>query len=231
MIRSVLQVDSVSATIVSTPYPQLQVTAAGMVRTGGWSRPHLNPRVYVEPPEDGVLELDFVADAPFAPAIQVLRPIEGSLVSYNPEPWIRGVRVYSETNSMDAQVLVAQAQRFADPDEGLRSARAILTFPIASFEDSWQPTGSFCGFLKPEMKKLRHDLVLIVEGPDEARIRACVAQALTGAVVAALVAAFTTGGVGLGPAIAAAVASLQGCLGESFSVRFDRRSEWVHWCV
>ncbi|MEQ8433116.1 MAG: hypothetical protein RIA71_02655 [Oceanicaulis sp.] len=82
--------------------PSLGVAATGMTRTGGWTNGRLAARVYVTPPEDGVQEFDFIADAPTGMVIQALMPIAG-MGGLDPAPdWLRGVRVITETNSVES---------------------------------------------------------------------------------------------------------------------------------
>jgi hypothetical protein len=75
-----------------------------MTRTGGWTNGRLAARVYVTPPEDGVQEFDFIADAPSGMVSQALSRIKGS-GGVDPAPsWLRGVRVYAETNHVESAV-------------------------------------------------------------------------------------------------------------------------------
>ncbi len=88
-----------------------------------------------------------------------------------------------------------------------------------------------CGGFHIKMKKLRHQLELTVTGPDEARIRSCINQATTAGLIAAIVAAFATGGGALSAAVGAFLAALEACLGASFQVRIDNQSHWIEWCT
>lgn len=108
---------------------------------------------------------------------------------------------------------------------------------IAVFDDSFQPTGNTKGSLWPpslsiEMKKLRHELTLTVEGPESgaAAARECVQRAAQAGLLGAVAGAFV--GVGLGAttgAWAAAQAELVRCMGEQFSARIDDNSHWITW--
>lgn len=105
---------------------------------------------------------------------------------------------------------------------------------IASFDDSFQPTGRVKADPWPhiEMKKLKHRLRLIIEGPDdgEAVARDCLSKAIAAGLIAAVATAFL--GVGLGATTAAWEAAqkmLLGCLGSKFSVKIDDDTEWETW--
>ncbi|MCZ8072977.1 MAG: hypothetical protein O9341_02485, partial [Paucibacter sp.] len=116
------------------------------------------------------------------------------------------------------------------PSTAVRPKGVLYRQDIASYDDSFNPIG-FCGFGSIKMKKLHHTLTLTVDGPDEAKIRRCVEEAMAVGLVAAIVAAFVTGGGALSAAVSAFLTQLEGCLGDSFSVRIDDRSEWVEWCT
>jgi hypothetical protein len=110
----------------------------------------------------------------------------------------------------------------------------LVSDVVAQFEDSWQPTGNtkFENWsIHVEMKKLVHKLILKVDGPDEgvAHARGCVTKAMTAGLVAAVAAAFGTGGAALPAAQAAAIGTLTACLGGAYQTRFDDDSHWETW--
>lgn len=105
---------------------------------------------------------------------------------------------------------------------------------IGSYDDSFQPTGNtkFDPWPHAEMKKLHHELHLVIEGPDEgaAAARNCLNQAASLGLIAAIGAAFL--GIGLGATDAAwkaASAVLTNCLGSTFSARLEDQSHWETW--
>lgn len=110
---------------------------------------------------------------------------------------------------------------------------------IASYDDSQQPTGTIhwttSGGLIPvpvphvEMKKLRHELRLIIEGPEGTDVSNCVQQAAFVGLLAGIVAAYLAGGVGVAAGEEAAITVLTACLGSKCNVRFDNSSEWITW--
>jgi hypothetical protein len=110
---------------------------------------------------------------------------------------------------------------------------------IASFDDSIQPTGTIHwtqgGGLIPvpvphvEMKKLHHELHLVINGPSGSDVSACINQAAFTGLLAGLVAAYVSGGAGIPAAETAAIATLTNCLGNTFQAKFDDHSDWVTW--
>ena len=105
---------------------------------------------------------------------------------------------------------------------------------IASYDDSFQPTGGtrFDPWPHMEMKKLHHELHLVVEGPENTTdaARGCVNRAMSAGLIAAVGTAFL--GVGLGATQAAweaASAALIDCLGDAYSIRLDDHSDFVTW--
>ena len=81
------------------------------------------------------------------------------------------------------------------------------------------------------MKKLVHDLWLTVEGPSETEINSCFHKALAIGLVAAIIAAYATGGAALHAAVSAFLSYLKGCLGDKYSARVDDNSHWDEWCT
>jgi hypothetical protein len=83
--------------------PAISVSARGLVPTSGWTHPELGPWMYIVPPADGILDLDFIATAPTGIVLQVFSKIGVS--SAFPVPgWIVGVRVHSTTNRIEAML-------------------------------------------------------------------------------------------------------------------------------
>ena len=112
---------------------------------------------------------------------------------------------------------------------------------IAIFDDSFQPTGTIhwpndgpFGIPTPhvEMKKLRHELTLTVEGPEDLRaaVEDCFKQAAVSAAIAAVIGSFVGAGIG---ATGAAWETFQtqfiACAGNQIQVRIDDQSHWITW--
>lgn len=98
-VYSVISVDL--ALLKSNP-PQLAITAFGQVNSGGWKNGTLEMRYYVNPPEDGIQDLDFVAQPPVGNAIQVILPVSAHHVITDIPGWLKGVRVHAKSNNVVA---------------------------------------------------------------------------------------------------------------------------------
>jgi len=111
---------------------------------------------------------------------------------------------------------------------------------LAVYDDSIQPTGTIhwkndgpFGTPNPhvEMKKLRHSLVLHVEGPSESKIKDCANTAFAASVLAAIAAAIATGGIAAAnAAITAGVSTMGACIGQGVA-KVEDRSHWIYWDV
>ena len=86
------------AEILKSNPPQLSVEATGTTRTSGWTNPRLEPRIYIQPPADGIYVFDFVADRPDGISNPAITPISATNKVTSPQ-WAKGVRVVAETNS------------------------------------------------------------------------------------------------------------------------------------
>jgi len=218
---------------------QLHLAVLGEVTTTGWTGIRLSPRFYIVPPADGLWDFDLVGDPPSGIVAQVILPVSAQFLGHMP-PWCKGVRVHAESNVMEAgcTVLDAKARPAIKPTFSISLTSAIVHQEIASYDDSFQPTGTIhwkndgpWGTPNPhvEWKKLHHALALTIEGPDEGKIRDCLGKAAAAGVLAAIAAAIATGGLALSAAISAALSALTSCLGDSFSVRIDDESHWIYW--
>ena len=111
----------------------------------------------------------------------------------------------------------------------------LLSKTIAVYDDSFQPTGEVhWQGLDPhiEMKKLRHELTLTIEGPNDEMAAAigCLKEAGIAAALSTVVAAFS--GVGIGGTSAAwgiFQAAFLKCAGEKIQTRLDDKSIWIKW--
>lgn len=240
----IYKVVHVSVHILQLPgdTPRLEVAAVGDVTSTGWTHPRLSPVFYVTPPADGIWDFEFQADPPHGIAGQVILPVGALHLGVAPE-WCKGVRVHAASNAIEATATLIHAlEKTAPPPTraAAAAARGLVSVQqsLAIYDDSFQPTGTIhwrndgpFGIPMPhaEMKKLRHELTLTIEGPDEERIRGCIRQATAVGVIAAIVAAIATSGGALHAAISAALAALEQCLGDGFSVRIDDQSHWIFW--
>lgn len=83
--------------------PAILVKVCGTVPTTGWTDPQLSPWIYIVPPKDGILDLDFNARPPTGIVLQVFTTICLSTTLFIPD-WVRGVRVHSSTNAIEAKL-------------------------------------------------------------------------------------------------------------------------------
>lgn len=236
-MQRIRQVNQVTAHVLKLPAPLdelLAITATGDVPTTGWTALRLAPRYYVIDPPDHIWDFDFIGDEPTGIVGEVVLPVSAHLITHYPH-WCRGVRVHSSTNSVEAMFAPLKAVA-RSPSKGagrpkLAQGHVIVRQIIASFDDSIQPTGRtrFDPWPHIEMKKLHHELELIVEGPDEAKIRDCIQKAIAAGLIAAILAAFITGGAALPAAISTFLAELHRCLGNGFSARVENHSHWIYW--
>jgi hypothetical protein len=232
MAKKLPQVTSVGAfSLGILGQTRIFVFATGTAPTSGWSGVRLSPRYYVAPPADGIWDFDLLADEPLGIVLEVITPHAASGVFAAPE-WVKVVRIHGGQNSMDAKVVPDRPLKDSQPEPArlAKTGNVIVQREIAVYDDSFNPIG-MCSPWSVRMKKLRHTLTLTVEGPDEARNRHCIEQAAAAGALAAIVAAFITGGAALSAAISAFLTMLKGCLGESFSARIDDNSYWIEWCT
>ena len=101
----------------------LLVAATGETRTSGWKNAALDPFMYFTPPADGIQEFNFVATPPTGISIPVLSPIAVEYVWENPPKWVKGVRVYSETNKKTAAIIKLSAAAKAKPAKSKTKAK------------------------------------------------------------------------------------------------------------
>ena len=79
-------VNKVELALLKSKPPKLSIKADGEVPTGGWSAGELVPRVYVQPPPDGIYDFDFVAEPPPPDRVvtQAFTPISAEKVLESP---------------------------------------------------------------------------------------------------------------------------------------------------
>lgn len=214
-------------------YDQIVLAASGTVSSSGWSSPRLSPHYDTTPPADGFWEFDFIADPPPALALPVDMPVAAEGIF--PAPiWVRGIRIIASNNSLDVSITTGvqpvEPFPFKAPASNQMPDTVIYTQELASYDDSFQPAGS-CNWHSVRMKKLHHVLTLVVSGPDRNQIIGCVQRATAVGLIAAIVAAYATGGAALSAAIAAFLGALEDCLGASYTANVDDSSYWEYWCT
>jgi hypothetical protein len=88
----------------------LTIAAIGQVNSSGWSDGQLTEWVYVSPPTDRILDLDFVAKKPNGIVFWAFQPIHADYSRtfiniaefWGPGLPLAGVRVHAASNTMDA---------------------------------------------------------------------------------------------------------------------------------
>lgn len=83
----------------------LIIAAAGEVSSTGWKNPGLSAHVYVQPPPDGIWGFSFSADPPEGTSRPVVTPIEATYFMAEFPEGLQGVRVFAETNSVEARLI------------------------------------------------------------------------------------------------------------------------------
>lgn len=216
---------------------QLHLVAQGEVTTTGWTGIRLAPRFYAVPPTDGIWDFDLLGDAPAGIVAQVILPVSAHFLGHKPT-WCTGARVHAASNTIEETCTAIETKPRPVYEAVLPTARAIVHQEVASYDDSFQPTGTIhwkndgpWGTPNPhvEWKKLHHSLTLTIEGPDEGKIRDCLGKAAAAGVLAAIAAAIATGGFALSAAISAALSTLTSCLGDGCTARMDDDSHWIYW--
>ena len=89
-----------TASVIYTRRPgTVLICARGRVRSGGWTRVMLTPRIYVAPPANGIWEFDFTARPPRGMSTQVITPVAARRTWAAPRRF-RGVRIVARDNSL-----------------------------------------------------------------------------------------------------------------------------------
>jgi hypothetical protein len=100
--KTVFEVKSMRMVVQESFPPQAQVRAYGTTRIGGWTNGRLIQIIHVAPPQDGMIELNFVADEPTGGSTDAITPIESEELDLGLVPeGTKGVRVIAETNSVE----------------------------------------------------------------------------------------------------------------------------------
>ena len=106
MDARVYSVEEVHIEALTTPdgeAPAVVVSARGLVNSTGWTDPKLSPWIYIHPPADGILDLDFTATAPTGFVNFVMCRISIGL-AFTVPGWLRGVRIHTATNTQEAML-------------------------------------------------------------------------------------------------------------------------------
>lgn len=110
-MEKIREVTEVHLAVLESFPPQLRITAAGTVPTGGWSNPALQPHIHIQPPPDGIYDFDFVADPPTGPAPQVISPIQATYTWEAFPEGVKGVRIHASQNAKTALLDMVRPDR------------------------------------------------------------------------------------------------------------------------
>jgi len=106
MTQRVYSVSGLNIQIVKTNPLGLAIQVEGEVSTPGWTGFALSHYVYVNPPADGIYEADMMGVPPSGNVIQVITPFcHDETWAPFPEEHLKGLKVYSATNSVTAMLL------------------------------------------------------------------------------------------------------------------------------
>jgi hypothetical protein len=80
------------------------ITATGKVPTTGWTLPHLQSYIYIQPPPDGIWDFVFLATPPPGLAGEIVLPITATTLFRAGSFKLKGVRVHSASNSITRKI-------------------------------------------------------------------------------------------------------------------------------
>lgn len=115
MGKPVMSVASVNISLLKSNPPKLVITSSGFVSTSGWSNGRLEPRYYIDFPQDGIQDFDFVADPPEGMALMVISGIAAKPVEWDSPPLdkLRGIRVHSQYEKNFIEAKLSENNAFA----------------------------------------------------------------------------------------------------------------------
>lgn len=129
-MQRVMDVDTIDVSLTKSLPPAILVVAHGHVPTTGWTKPELSPWFYIRAPDDGIQDLDFVAEAPSGKVGEVVLPIVAELTIHRdianywgPERPLKGVRVHARANSKEYLI---------GADDTLKEAVTPISSPVAA---------------------------------------------------------------------------------------------------
>jgi hypothetical protein len=85
--------------------------------------------MYIAPPADGILDLDFVATSPTGIALQVISKISVAKTFVVPN-WVKGLRVHSSQNKLEALL---------EEEMSTRGVRSMEGWPLPWPFPWWSP--------------------------------------------------------------------------------------------
>ena len=105
----VYEITKLAVSIRKSNPPSLSIRAEGKVNSTGWTEPELSEWIYITPPADGILDLDFTAKKPSGFVHWTVTKICADRVIKDiniPGYWgkgkpLKGVRVHAATNKIE----------------------------------------------------------------------------------------------------------------------------------
>lgn len=101
--EAIYSVDTLSVALEKKNPPNLVLEGLCTTRTPGYTGIELSPRVYIDPPADGIWEFDLIGAPPEGGVPQVLHPDVPFAGRLNDLPaWCMGARVIAAVNEMQS---------------------------------------------------------------------------------------------------------------------------------
>lgn len=94
-----MQVEKVQVVSMQLDVLSILVVASGLTPTTHWSHFELNPLFMIDPPDDGIWDIEFDGQPPDSHFGRMHLPC----VAYRliiPQPWLKGVRVHAYDNEI-----------------------------------------------------------------------------------------------------------------------------------
>lgn len=141
-MQKIYSVSSVALAILDTSPRRLLVTVIGQVVSSGWNDPQLIAHSRVEPPADGYLEFDFVADPPREEARAAFFPIVAHFV-WKGDPYsLKGVRVHASSNRIEEALGAAGIVPAVGPGEDVEQSSVAKPLPLGLPDSAFGPPQS-----------------------------------------------------------------------------------------
>lgn len=139
MKAKILVVESVELHFTQGENPAMVIGAQGIAPSFGWKNGELVPWVYINPPEDGIWDFDFIAVAPAGISLPVISYISTEPFMLETPSWLKGIRVHASTNALTSEIyetiLSQDRVQFIGVDVRMRSEEPLPR----DFEPKWPP--------------------------------------------------------------------------------------------